>query len=198
MRIHAVKWTLCGVLVLGMCLLAGKSSFSADDDDAEKKAKAKAIAEARAAVLDLAGGKGDAMAVAAKHAIGDVMHGFKTRSKDGIGFGAAAGGNPKLDGIEAKINSIAGPMKMTAAQIKMQEADLIKMLDIVKTIGEINKNYTEDAKKDPGAWKKYTEDMIQDSKTAQEAVKKGDPVEVKKTITKLSASCADCHSKFRD
>jgi Cytochrome C' len=198
MRILRVKWFLCGLLALSLCLLAGKGSFSADETPEEKKAKAKAAAAAKVDVLDLIDGKGDAKAIAAKHTLESVMHGFQVRSKGGIGVGpAAVAGNPKNDGVEAKITALGGP-KMTAAQLKMQEADLIKMLEVARTIGEINKNYSEEGKKNPAKWKQFTEDMIEGAKDAQAAVKKGDPAEVKKTITKLAASCTDCHAIFRD
>ena len=34
MRIHTVRWAVCGVLALGLCLLAGQSGRTADDDKA--------------------------------------------------------------------------------------------------------------------------------------------------------------------
>jgi hypothetical protein len=194
MRILTMKWFVCGVLVLGICLLASKGSFSADDDTEEKKAKDKAIADARAAVFEVVKGKGDPKDVAAKYSLEDVMHGFKPRINGGIGVGLTAGwGNIWLDGIELKINLIAAGQKMTEAQLKKQETDIINMLEVIKAIGEINKHYSEQAKKDPAKWQQYTEDMIQGAKDAQAAVKKGDPVEVKKTISKVQASCTACH-----
>jgi hypothetical protein len=191
MRILRTKWLLCGILAVGISLLAIKGSWCQAGD-------AKAVADAQAAVLGLVKGKGDPRAIAAKHTLEDVMRGFKMRNKGGIGVGpGAGGGNLKLDGIEAKITALGGP-KMTEDQLKAQEIDLINMLDIVKAIGEISKNYPEEAKHDPAKWKQYTEEMIQVAMDAQVAVKKGNPREVKRTMTKLSASCANCHTLFRD
>ena len=52
MRIHAMKWSVCGLMALCLGLLAARVSLSADDD--EEKAKKLA---AKAAVLSLANGK---------------------------------------------------------------------------------------------------------------------------------------------
>jgi len=185
MRIHVVKWSLCGTLALGLCLLAGTSSYSAD--------KAEVVA-ARQAVLDLAAGKGDPKDIAKKHQLEDVMTGFKLRSKGGIGFGPAAAPGP--DGIEAKIIALS-KRELPAEQLKKEAADIAKMIDNTKAIGEISAHYTDPAKKAPAKWKKFNDDMIQATKDVQDAVKGNNPAKVKIAIGKLSSSCNDCHTEFR-
>jgi len=186
------------VLALGLCLLAVRSSFSYDDDD--KKAKLKELAEARAAIIELSQGKGDPKAIAKKHELGYVMAAFKLRAKNGIGVGpAAVSGNPKQDGIEAKIINMTGGKRMSRDELKAQTQDLIKMLEIAKAIGDIAtaENYPEEAKKDPKKWKKYNDDMVQVLKEAKEVVKSGDPMKVRVVFNKLDAACKECHTEFK-
>jgi Cytochrome C' len=198
MRIHAVSWSVCGVLALGLCLLAVRSSFSYDDDD--KKAKLKELAEARAAIIELSQGKGNPKEIAKKHELGYIMAGFKLRAKNGIGVGpAAVAGNPKQDGIEAKIISLTTGKRMSRDELKAQTQDLIKLLEIAKAIGDVAtaENYPEEAKKDPKKWKAFNDDMIKSLKEAKEVVKSGDPMKVKAVFNKLDGACQACHAEFK-
>jgi hypothetical protein len=178
---------LVPALVVGLCLPAGTN--------APGPARVSAIAAAREAVLGMAEGIGDPKEIAKKHELGDIMAGFKLRAKNGIGMGpGAVAGNPKQDGIEAKIINLA-TRKLTADQLKAQTPDLIKMLDIAKAIGEIATadNYPEEARIDPKKWKKFNDEMIQVAKEAKVVIKSGDPIKVMAVFNRFDTICKDCH-----
>lgn len=190
MRIQAMKWTVCGVLALGLALLAVRNSSNA----AWQNEKAQR-AEAKKAIEDLADGKGDAIEIAKKHELENIMLGFKLRSKGGFGVGAK--GQIMPDGIESKIQALTKG-KMSPAQLMKEGPALIRMAQITKAIGEVAAHYPDPAKKDLKAWKKYNEDMVKSAKEVQDAIKGNDPTKLKSSVSRLSTSCNECHEKFRD
>ncbi len=188
MRIHAMRWSVCGVLALGLGLLATRS-FSADEEDKKK------TAAAREAIIKLSQGKGTAKDVAAKHELENVMNGFKLRSKDGIGVGNPMD-NIKPDGIESKIQSLS-KKELPPGGLKKEAPALMKMIQITRAIGDVAAYYPDAAKKDPKAWKRFNEEMIKSAKDMEDAIKASDPTRLKQSVTKLNAACNDCHEKFR-
>jgi hypothetical protein len=190
MRINAMKWSVCGVMALGLGLLAARSSMSAQNDEKAKRA------EAKQAIADLVDGKGDAIEVSKKYELEHVMIGFKLRTKGGFGVGDKSQGIMP-DGIESKIQSLT-KKALTPDQLKREGPALIRMLQITKAIGEVSAHYPDPAKKDLKAWKKYNEDMVKAAKETQDAVKGKDATKLKSSISRLSTSCNECHEKFRD
>ena len=189
MRIHAMRWSVCGMLALGLGLLATKT-FSADDDEDKKK-----TAAAREAIIKLSQGKGTAKGVAGKHELDSVMNGFKLRSKGGIGVGDPMD-NIKPDGIESKIRAL-GKTSLAPGALKMEGPALMKMIQITRTIGDIAGHYPDAAKKDPKDWKKFNENMIKYAKDMEDAIKASDPTRLKLASGRLEKSCIECHDKFR-
>jgi soluble cytochrome b562 len=210
MSLNTLRWAASGVLALCICLLAGPLVSSADDTD--KKEREKNIKNDKAAaddVIKLADGGGVAKDLAKKHEIGHVMHGFKLRTKDGMPpingrAGIGVGDKPgaiEPDGIEAKIINLSKKKPMSKAELTKEADALVKAAKITRAIAEINEFYTPEKKmgdKDPKDYRKYNQDMIKGSDDLIDAIKKGDPMQVKKVASKLNQSCNDCHGKFRD
>jgi Cytochrome C' len=178
MYIHSVKLSVGGVLALSLCLLAGTNSFRADDDDK------KAAAAAKEAVIKLAEGKGDAKDIAKNHTLENVMHTFKPAVKG-------------TKGIEGRILDLA-KTQLPPGTLKKDAADLAKMMEITRVIGDISAYYDDPAKKNPRAWKKFNAEMIEATKGMQEASKGGNPAKVKTAANRLATSCNECHTMFRD
>ena len=188
MGIRGIKRLVCGMLALSMVVLAANSTFSAQKEGAANKD-----------VIDVADGKAKATDIAAKinggkMGMDDLMHAFKPRTKGGIGVGNAAG-TVLPDAIELKINALA-KKPLTPAVLTKEAADLTRMADLTRAIGEITEN--SEQKKNGAVWKKLSQDMIKGSKELSEAVAKNNPDKVKTAAGKIAASCNDCHAKFRD
>jgi Cytochrome C' len=196
---RARKWAFLSLLALGVVVLSVTSSYSADDDDDKKAVKAAADD-----VIKLVDTKGDvskeAEALAKKHEIDKVMHGFKPRLRGGIGIGAVPGA-VMPDSIELKIIDL-GKQKVPAIkkELAMKSADLQKMAEITRAIAEINEFYapTPAGKKNPKLYKKFNDDMKKTSKDLIEAIKMADAEKVKAAATSLTKSCNECHSEFRN
>ncbi len=181
MLVFSRKWLACAVLALSLCLLARNSSFSADADDK------KAAAEAQKAILDLANGKGDSAALAKKYSLDHIMWAFKLKTKGGIDVG--------FNGIEAKVIALS-KKELPKGDLSKESANLTKMADVVKAIGQISAHYKQ--KKDQKDWDKYMKDMIDQSAELKKAAAAMDPKGVKTSAGKMNQSCNECHGKFRD
>jgi hypothetical protein len=197
MSIRARKWSLLSLLALGVVVLSVTSSYSADEDDI------KAVKAAAADVIKLVDTKGDiakaADELAKKHEIDKVMHGFKPRTKNGIGVGEKAGA-VMPDSIELKIIDL-GKRKLTEIkpELAKKSADLQRMAEITRAIAEVNEFYAPTAgKKNPKLYKKFNDDMKKTSKDLIEAIKMADAEKVKAAATSLNKSCNECHAEFRN
>jgi hypothetical protein len=196
---------MSALLALGLAGLAVSSSLRAADKDSDKKEKEKLIAAAREIITQTYGKspddqKKEAPELAKKYDIGHVMHAaFKPRDKGGLGIGA----KPDAilpDSIELKIMALAKKAPTKAALTKEAD-DLVKAIEITRTIAEINTYWVPKKKepgKDPKDWTKFNEDMKKGSEELIKALKSGDPAAVNKAATNLNSSCVNCHGVFRD
>lgn len=178
---------LLALFVAGLALLTANHGVGAPPTPAQ-------IAAARNAIEEMVktGGKG-ADKAATDNEIAAVMQAFKPEAKGGIMAGM---------GIELKVMAMA-KKSVPADQLAKEAADLIKMAQHTKAIGDINHYYAPKDKKpkmDPKDWVKYNDDMKKYSLDLVEALKKKEPdsAEVKKISNSLNSSCINCHTTFRD
>ncbi len=157
--------------------------------------------EAQKAVLKLMesmeGKKGDVKAQIAAikkkfDELKPIMYVYKPKAKGGIGMKDGAGIEQEL----AKIGSKNSKLRLTKEKIASLKDDLVKAGRITITIAEITDEYA--PKKDTAEWKKYTKDMKKAGEELIEAAKSGEAAKIKTAANNLSASCTDCHSKFRN
>ncbi|HTU17090.1 MAG TPA: cytochrome c [Gemmataceae bacterium] len=183
--------TLTGaVLALGLWSM---TAYSADDE--EKQARL----EAQKAILKLADSmrenKGDTKAQAAAikkkfDELQPLMWIYKPKNKGGIGMKDGAG-------IELELGRLGGPKaRLTPAKIADLKLDLVKAAEISKAIAEISDLYA--PKKDTAKWKGYNKEMRKAADELIEATKGGNPMQVKRAINNLNASCTNCHGDFRE
>jgi cytochrome c556 len=198
---HARRLGTGALLALGIAVLAGANAARADDEED------KAIKEAQKQVDQVAKGveegKLDKTAVAKIKAkfdeLNTVMHGFKPRKKKGFGVGA----KPEAivpDGIELKLLDM-GKRKMSKIALTKDKDALVKMAYRTAAIAEVAKLYAPTKPKGgkgPADWKKYATDMKKYSLELIDALKKGDPAQVKTVTNNLNSSCNSCHTDFRD
>jgi cytochrome c556 len=188
-----------GILFGGALLALGLWSFAgygvADDDDKKE------IKEAQEAIIKLMesvdGKKGDVKAQIAaiqkKFAeLKPIMYVYKPRAKGGIGMKDGASIETEL----AKIGSKNSKLRLTKEKIASLKDDLIKAGKLSRTVADITDVYA--PKKDTAEWKKYTQDMRKGGEELIEAAKSGEAAKIKTAANNLSASCTDCHSKFRN
>jgi len=177
---------LLAFFVAGLVLLTANHGMSAPTMEQ--------IAQARKAIEEMVktGGKG-ADKAATDNEILPVMIAFKPEAKGGIMAG---------QGIELKVMALA-KKTVPADQLAKEAADLIKMAQHTKAIGDIAHFYAPKENKpkmNPKDWVKYNDDMKKYSLDLIEALKKPAPDkdEVKKIANSLNSSCVNCHEKFRD
>jgi hypothetical protein len=167
-----------------------------------------AVVAARKDVLDVTkaveDGKGDKAIQAKAKAIKnkgvdleDLMQVYKTRQKNGLGFGAKPANN---SGIELKIQELQRNARGPAvAALKKDSEDLVKMAHVTLAMAEItrphfNKPMNGKNKKD---WDKWLDDQAQASKDLIAAVKAVNPKGVALAAKKMQDSCTECHAAFR-
>ena len=176
------------LLALGLWSMTG---YSADDDD-DKKAAQQAILKLTESIR---GNKGDVKAQAAAirkkfDELEPIMWVYKPRNKGGVGMKDGAG-------IELELGRLGGPKsRLTPAKIADLKNDLVKAAEISKAVAEVSDLYM--PKKDQAKWKGYTKDMRKAADELIEATKGANPMQVKKAINNLNASCTNCHSDFRE
>ena len=107
--------------------------------------------------------------------------------------------DPK-SGVEAKIIALQrterGP---SAAVLKKEAADIIKLAEVNMAMAEIAKPYFTKAAEGKGKkdWDKWLDEQKKASEDLIKAVKASDSKAVAKAAKELLASCTDCHSVFR-
>jgi cytochrome c556 len=195
-------------LALGVCLLASPISRGDDPDEKEEKeniAAAKKLTDpVKKLVEAVEGDKDIARAAAELNKKGDLKHimwaAFKSRERGGLGVGE----KKKTDGVEPKlISEMRRKNPMSADDLKEQSADLIKIANIAKAIGEIAELHTPE-KNDPknpdrtvANWKKFTKREKDGAQELIDAVKANDPAKVSDATKNLYSSCTNCHIAFR-
>lgn len=199
MKKHAMVLGVALVLVAG----ATVTLSAADEAGTAAQADVKKLA-------DQVGKKGwddlakEGQPLAKKHELLDVMYSFKLRKPgakvSGIGIGDKPGAMTP-DGIEAKIINMA--RRVTPADLKADK-ELIRIAEISAAIAGIAVHQSPVqapmGQKTPAKWKELSADMYKASKGLTDALKapKKTTADVKKAAMKLNASCAECHTVFRD
>jgi len=184
----------------------------AEDKEKKEKKEDKELVAARKDTVDLAELYGKdpkdfkkedvvkkVSAIRKAHELDLLMKAYKPKESGGIGFGGAAG---KANGIENKITALQrykdgkGP---SVAELKKDEADLVKMGLLNLAMAEIVKPYFKMKMKgkDKADWEKYADNQKAAAEEFIKAVKKHDGPAVAKAAKNLLGSCTDCHSAFR-
>jgi cytochrome c556 len=199
---------LFGALALGLCLLSS-SVTRGDDQDEQEKADIKEAAKATDSLKKLIDAidvmkeaKDVKKAAEDLNKKTDLKHimwaAYKPREKGGQGVGDKPG-TIKPDGVEAKIISMS-KKELPEAQLKKESADLIKMAEVAKAMGEIaelNTPLKNDGKKKIADWTKYNELQKKSANDLVEAVKAGKADKVLDATKNLYSSCTNCHTTFR-
>ncbi len=196
MRRLAVVWaTAVGLLALGFFLSTGSSRADIDKD-------VQGALEKIAAALEKGdSGTAETQAKALAKKIEDldaIMHGFKPRSKKGLGVGSKKG-VVVPDGIELKLNAIARD-GITKAQLKREGKNLGEAAWMTAAIAEVTIHRPGDAVKGAAKqakWKEFSEGMRDAAKELAAAAKDDNIPGVKSAAVKVKTRCDSCHSDFR-
>lgn len=180
-------WLTALALGLGMWLVTISATHSAAADG-----------DLKSAIDKLADGKGSAADIAKKNELGEVMHLFKLRTKKGWGVGGKAGAITP-DGIEAKLMGLG--KNANAADVKKNADAYEQMAKRTAAIAKVTDAHAPKEKKagkDPKDWKKFADEMKEQSDELAKAAKAGDAAKVKAAANKVVGACNECHTIFRD
>jgi hypothetical protein len=185
-------------LIVGLSLLTYATPYVASQDNKVKPIQ-KDLLEIAA---DLEAGKDVANKVKAfrkKHTdLDEVMHAYKPRMRGGVGVDPKS--DPKSDGLELKFGNLS-KRPLAPAALKKEKELLIKAAYVNLAMAKLTMEYPpEKPKGGKGAkeWTKLTQEMEKGTKEMIEALKKDDPVALKKAATEVNNACNTCHSDFRD
>lgn len=120
-------------------------------------------------------------------------HAFKLRARGGIGVGPKPGAI-KPDGIEAKIIALRKRV-LTAAQLKKEQAALVRMGEITRAVAEVTPFYAPKGKA-AKLWKDAAQAMKLAAEDLSDAARAGDRRKIKKAAENLGASCVQCHATW--
>lgn len=132
----------------------------------------------------------------------DVMKVFQLRSNGGIGVGPVPG-RIKPDGIDAKLKGI-GTKMLAPGDLAAQAADFARMAHVMAAVAEAIHDKcpvaVKKGDKDPKEWKKWSQDMREQSLQLAKVLKekKPEPMAVKTAALKLYGTCTACHGPFKD
>jgi cytochrome c556 len=193
MKKPARVWTVGAVLAaLGIWTIVGVSNGA----DAKKSPAAMDIEKLAAAIQkgDEDGAKSLTKTIAEKYdELDKIMHLFKSRDKKGLGVGATAKA-VQPDGIELKLLDMA-KKDVKEALVKKEGKALEQMGYHVAAIASVAlAKPPENGGKD---WKGWGEDLKTAALDLAKAAKAVDAEGVGKAVSKLNASCASCHEKYR-
>jgi cytochrome c556 len=208
------KWTsiLAGFAVtaaLGVCFLAAASGRD-DDPEKVKQEKMKKAAVVREPVLKLADavtGKEDdakklAAEIAGKYDIEFVMWQFKPREDGGLGVSPDPNAPRPDNSVELKIIALSSTKTpVTAKALAAQKKDLVRMMHVTAAIALVAPNYApkkDEPDKKIADWLKLSAAMKKGSQDLLDAINAENPESVQKTALRLSSTCDECHTKFRD
>lgn len=195
MKRITVVWAL-SLLLLSICLVLASGSAAAVEPEI------KAALEKIAAAIekgDDASARQQAKALAKKiDTLDEVMHGFKLRSKKGLGVGPKAGAVTP-DGIELKLNALSRD-SLTPKQMEKEAKAIEQMAYLAAAINEVGLAST--PKKDVGKkkksdWINWSEGAIKTSKELAAAAKAMNIAGVKTAATKVNGFCNSCHTNFK-
>ena len=129
-----------------------------------------------------------------------IMYVYKPRKKGGLGMGKDG------DSIEIVIGKIGDPKsKVWTAKKRLDtRKELARVAELSRAVAEVTDAYAKQYKDNNGAgkvnpaeWKEFADKMRQGADELSKAAKGDDADKIQKAANNLSASCTDCHSKFR-
>jgi cytochrome c556 len=200
----AIKgWAVVAALTIlgGIALVSVNRGLAADEDD--KKAQ-ETVLKIRKALEDKKPDDAKKLAGDMAMAIEDVepaMNVMKAREDGGLGFGAKPGPDPKEDGIEKKVQALAGAA-LPKDDLPKQANDIATMAYTIAAVSHVAqaKGFPKDAKKGkPEDWKKWSESMAKDALELAELAKSGKatPAQIQTVAKRLDGTCMKCHDTFK-
>jgi len=208
-----MKKYLIGLAVgLALTLACAAVGTARDKDKDKKKVDDKEVAAARKDVLEVVelvkAGKpikdveAKALAIKKKDVdINNLMMVYALKEAGGIGYGEKP---DDKSGIEAKLIALQrGNRGPSAATIKKEKTDLIKLAHLNIAMAEVAKPHFPGAKKVEGKtygkkeWEKWLDDQKKASKELLDAIDKNDGMAVNKAAKKVFEACTECHSAFK-
>jgi hypothetical protein len=191
------KLSVLSVVTVGLWTLSLTANTSRAAVDAETNEIVNNIADLLAKG-DTAAAKKVAAELAKNHDYETVMHGFKPRSKKGIGVGTKPGAVTP-DGIELKINALARDGITAGAMNKEREA-ITRAAYVTQAIAEFAaaKPWEKpQGKKTKAAWIEWSDKMVEQAAAFTAAAKTGSPADLKKAASNIKYSCDGCHLIFK-
>jgi len=192
---------------LAMALALTLAATAVSQSQKEKKKEDPDLVAARGSTLDLVkiiedekAKKDDVStkvaAIRKAHELDHLMKIYKPKESGGIGY---AGKEGKENGLENKLQSLTRGRGPSAATLKKEEADLLKLARVNLAMAEVVKPYFNKPMKGKGKkdWEKYADDQKAGAEDLIKAIKAHDQAAVKKAAEKLIGSCTDCHGPFR-
>jgi hypothetical protein len=178
-------------------LLAGMTAWAAADkgqvrNDIVKLAETIARGDRSAADQQ-------AVQIAKKSQLENVMDLLKLRSKQGLGIGPVPG-TIKPDGIEAQIINLS-KKAMRPNDLQARSNELAQAARITAAVALVAQRSCpvaqKEGDKDPKQWERWTRDMYEEAIRLAAAAKANDPKDVKAVAAKLDSSCNACHAVFK-
>ena len=199
--VKSVWIPLAALLVAGLGLL---TAARARGDEEEEQIKAAQAAAADVAKLADAANDPDelkklAQAVARKYDdLGPIMGQMKPAAKGGMMIGKP--GAFPADSAELALLQLA-KKPPRADQMAAQAAELTRLAEVIRGIAEMPPYYATKYAPRPRVrdrWNALAGDMSEWGHELLVVVKKNDADSLRKVVTRLSRSCNDCHTAFRD
>jgi hypothetical protein len=198
MKRPARVWAItAGLLALGVWAAVGVNTNAAD-----KKSGAIGDIDRLSDAIEK-GEKADVTKIAKEigekyEELDKIMHLFKTRKKKGLGVGAKAGA-VSPDGIELKLLDLS-KKEVNGAQLSKQGKALEKMgyhIASIAHIALVKAPPNDCGPKKVKDWNGWAEDLKTGGLDLAKSAKAKDADGANKAVSKINASCANCHEKFR-
>lgn len=121
----------------------------------------------------------------------DIMKAYKPRKKGGLGHGP----EKPADSLESAIFNLA-KKPLTKDALAKQKDELLRLASLNRAVLELAT--THEPPKWPQAkkakWREFSEDMRKATRDFADAVRKADPVRLKKAAEGMNAACINCHA----
>jgi hypothetical protein len=125
---------------------------------------------------------------------------MKPRPRGGLGAGASAVLPANRDGIEMRLLLLSRKVP-TAAEMNADAEHLVRLATVTAAMATLLDAYVplkQIGNQDPRDWRKWTGEMRVASEELQGAARAKDAMGARAAAQRLRASCAECHSVFRD
>jgi hypothetical protein len=195
----SARWLVVGGLASALVVwsLAASSTSAADEDKEAKDGVLKIAGMLEKKDADAAKKEADALAKKVED-MEPVMNLMSPVTDGGLGVAKPAAANP--DGIEKKVQDM-DKLPLTQKQVEQQSDALVQMAYEIAAIAKVAQQKcpvpAKQGAKDPKKWQGWSADLEKGALELAEAAKAKKADAVKKAVTTMSNTCANCHEVFK-